>query len=75
MLRRRVILNLRPKVSAHCTLKYFHHKAKKRPSKGSIPASFRLLIANESVLSLNFDKLNDNSAIAEMHKRNWLPRL
>lgn len=49
--------DLGTKVSPHSSLKYLHHEAEQRTRQGSIPSTFRTLIADEGVLGLHLQEL------------------
>jgi len=46
-----------PKISSNRSLEDFYHESKQGPCQGSVPSPFRMLVTNESMLCLNFQKL------------------
>lgn len=51
------IINNWSQFSGYGSLKHFHHQAEQRPSQSSIPTTFWMFVADESVLCLNLKKL------------------
>ena len=57
MLRLFVDLDPGPEVPRHSPIEDFHHEHEERASEGSVPATLGGFVANECVLSLDFDEL------------------
>ena len=50
-------LDLGTKVSPYSSLKYLHHEAEQRTRQGSVPSTFRTLVADEGMLGLYLQEL------------------
>ena len=57
MLRSLVVSTSGTKVSPDCPFKHLYHESEEGSCQGSIPSTLRMFVANESVLSLDFKKL------------------
>ena len=57
MLRSLAVSTSGTKVSPDCPFKHLYHKSEEGSCQGSIPSTLRMFVANESVLSLDFKKL------------------
>ena len=44
-------------ISSDCPFKHLYHKSEEGSCQGGIPSTLRMFVANESVLSLDFQKL------------------